>query len=104
GDGGDGDNEGEFVERTLVVVRHGEDGAVAVADDGDLGRAVEQLRVRLADEESAEGVGLRGYGEGCGCSADGDAHARVSFLSWMRSKSGVRGAARSSAQSRGFCA
>src|SRR6266851_3558504 len=56
------DDERELGQRTLVVVAHGEHGPVAVADQRDLRGLVEELRVRLAHEEPAEGVGPRGGG------------------------------------------
>ena len=56
---GDGDDDGELFQFALEVVRHGEDGAVAVAHQDHLRGLIEQLGVGLGDVEAAEGRGGR---------------------------------------------
>ncbi len=49
-----GNDHGEFLRLALEVVRHGHHGAIAVANQHDLRRLVEQLRIRLRHVETAE--------------------------------------------------
>ena len=100
----DGHDQREFGERTFVVVAHGEDGPVAVAHERDLRGLVEQLSVRLADEETAEGVGSRGsegngYGQQYGAGHGDSLEAKASC---DQSRSGVSGARMNSAQMTGL--
>ena len=50
-------DDGELLEVALEVVGHRQDGAVAVADQGDLRGAVKELGVRLGHVEPAEPEG-----------------------------------------------
>ena len=54
------DDDGELLGIALEVVRHREDGAVAVAHQDHLRGLVEELGVGLGDVEAAEGLGRLG--------------------------------------------
>jgi hypothetical protein len=63
-EGGDGNDDGKLLEGALIVVGHGHDRLVAVADEGHRGGLVEELRVRLGDVEATKSLGPLSRGSG----------------------------------------
>ena len=49
-----GNHNGKFPRRPLEVIRHGHHGAIAISDEHDLRRLVEQFRIRLRHVEATE--------------------------------------------------